>query len=187
MTTEAFDGTLTEGTLDGSDSDTTQSPEASPEVDQVALARKRQAGAEAARQEAARQLKIAQERLAKYEAQERTVDQQKASDIATLQERLAAAEAKAAQAEEKANARVLDVKYPNARAKLPELTDEVRLAEFEALLAPDVEGTPPAPQNPNQTNRAASVPKAPEAAVQESFEDMVARLNASPVPEELFR
>lgn len=187
MTTEAFDGTLIEGTDEGDGSDGTQSPTPSPEVDQVALARKRQAGAEAARQEAARQLKIAQERLAKYEEQERTVDQQKAADIATLQERLAAAEAKAAQAEAKANERILDVKYPNARAKLPELTDEVRLAEFEALLGPDSEGTPPAPQNPNQTNRAASTPKAQEAATSESFDDMIARLSAGPVPEELFR
>lgn len=187
MTMEAFDGTLAEGTLDGDGSEGTQSPAASPEVDQVALARKRQAGAEAARQEAARQLKIAQERLANYEAQERTVDQQKAADIATLQERLAAAEAKAAQAEDKANARILDVKYPNARAKLPELTDEVRLAEFEALLGPDVDVSPPKPQNPNQINRAASTPKAGEAAAQESFDDMVARLSASPLPEELFR
>jgi hypothetical protein len=186
MTTEAFDGTLTEGTLNGEDSETTPTPTASPEVDQVALARKRQAGAEAARQEAARQLAEAKARLAKYEEAERTVDQQKAADIATLQERLAAAESKAAQAEEKANARILDVKYPNARAKLPELVDEIRLAEFEAMLAPDVEVAPPAPQNPNQTNRAASTPKAGEVAAEESFDDMVARLKMSPV-EELFR
>lgn len=186
MTTEALDGTPTEGTLEGAGSEGTQSTTASPEVDQVALARKRQAGAEAARQEAARQLKDAQERLAKYEAQERTVDQQKAADIATLQERLAAAEAKAAQAEDRANARILDVKYPNARAKLPELVDEVRLAEFEALLAPDAEVIPPAPQNPNQINRAATG-ASPAAATEESFDDMVARLKMDTGNVELFR
>lgn len=185
MTTEALDGTLTEGTLEGDGSTGTQNPAASTEVDQVALARKRQAGAEAARQEAARQLAEAQKRLAEYEAKDRTADQQKAADIATLQERLAAAEAKAAQAEDKAQARILDVKYPHARAKLPELVDEVRLAEFEALLAPDVEVIPPAPQNPNQTNRAAAGAN-PAVAAQETFEDMVARLKASPIPEGLY-
>jgi succinate dehydrogenase/fumarate reductase flavoprotein subunit len=183
MTAEVFDGTPAEGTLEGTDSFGTQDQTASPEVDQVALARKRQAGAEAARQEAARQLKEAKERLAKYEAAERSEDQQKAADIATLQERLAAAEAKAAQAEEKAAARILDVKYPNARKELPEVTDEVRLAKFETLLSDD-DYTPPPVQKPNEQNRAvAGTPQSrPEA--EETFDDMVARFKASPLPEE---
>jgi hypothetical protein len=64
---------------------------------------------------------------------------------------LEAAERRAAEADAKAEARILDVKYPNARAKLPEITDEVRLAEFEALFARDSRRgvEPPAPQNPN--------------------------------------
>jgi hypothetical protein len=169
------DGTTTETTLTGEGTDESPDQTASPEVDPIALARKRQAGAEAARQEAARQLKVAQTRLAEFEAKDRDVDQQKAADIATLQERLAAAEAKAEQAEAKAEARILDVKYPNARQKLPEIMDEVRLAEFEAMFAePDV--TPSAPQNPNESNRIASGDATDRKPVEETSDDILARL-----------
>jgi hypothetical protein len=127
-------------------------------------------------------LKEVQTRLAQYESKDRDADQQKAADIATLQERLAAAEARAAEADAKAEARILDVKYPNARAKLPEITDAVRLAEFEALFAED--DTPSrTPQNPNETSHVArgATPAAP---AEETFDDIVARLKASPLPEE---
>jgi len=170
------DDTTIEGTPEGEGSDTTPTQTASVEVDPIVLARKRQAGAEAARQEAARQLAAAQKRLAEYEAKDRDTDQQKAADIATLQERLAAAEAKAEQAEAKAQARILDIKYPNARAKLPEITDEVRLAEFEALFAEPADVTPPAPQNPNESNRIASGDATARKPAEETSEDILARL-----------
>lgn len=174
--TEQNDGATSDGSVD--DQGTIESPDQKPttEPDPLTLARKRQAGAEAARQEAARQLAEAQARLAEYEAKDRTADQNKAADIATLTEKLAAAEKRAAEADAKAEARILDIKYPNARAKLPEITDEVRLAEFEALFAEgpgDVE--PPAPQNPNQTNHAASG-NPPAKPAEKSSSDLLADL-----------
>src|SRR4051812_23945646 len=133
--TEPNDTATGDTTQEGEGSTGTPDQTASKAQDPLELARKRQAGAEAARQEAARQLTEANRRLAEYEAKDRTADQTKAADMATLQERLAAAEARAAEADAKAEARILDVKYPNARKQLPEITDEVRLAYFEALVA----------------------------------------------------
>lgn len=152
-----------------------------PEQDPIALMRKRQAGAEAARQEAARQLVEVQAKLEKYESADRTADQNKAADIATLQAKLEFAEKRAAEADVRAEARVLDVKYPNARKQLPEITDEVRLAYFEQVLGGDDEIVPP-PQNPNESNRVASgdpgsKPKA------ESSEDILARLKGMGKPD----
>ena len=177
--TDQNDGTTSEGSAD--DTGTEGSPEQKPttEQDPVALARKRQAGAEAARQEATRQLAEAQAKLAKYEAADRDADQTKAADIATLQAKLEAAEKRAADADATAHAKILDIKFPNARAKLPEITDEVRLAEFEALFAETtVEGEPPAPQNPNASNRAASGSAVGTKPAEETSEDIKARLKA---------
>jgi hypothetical protein len=181
--TEVIDGATSDETAGAEGTEGSPESKPSTEQDPLALARKRQAGAEAARQEAARQLKEAQDRLAEYEAKERTADQNKAADIATLTEKLAAAEKAKADAEAKADARILDIKYPNARAKLPEITDEVRLAEFEALFAEGTEGTePPAPQNPNQTNRAASGDATSTKPAEESSADILARLKAMGKP-----
>ena len=176
--TETADGTTIEAS---SEAEGTESPEpkTTPEVDPLALARKRQAGAEAARQEAARQLKDSNARLAEYEKKDQTADQTKAADIATLQARLDAAEKRAAEAEVNANARILDAKYPAARAQLPEVTDEVRLSYFEALLAETPEGKePPAPQNPNESNRVASGDPTGTQAKEETSEDIKARLKS---------
>jgi hypothetical protein len=162
------------------------SPEqtATTQPDPLTLARKRQAGAEAARQEAARQLSETQKRLEAYEAKERTEDQTKAADMATLTARLEAAEKRAAEAESNANAKILDVKFPNARARLPEITDEVRLAEFEAMFA-EVPGDaePPAPQNPNESNRAASGDATKGKPKEESSEDLLAKLKTMGRPD----
>jgi len=175
--TDLIDGATNATSPEGEGSTETPDPTATPAVDQLALARKRQAGAEAARQEAARQLTDAQAKLAKYEAADRDADQTKAADIATLQARLEAAEKRASQAEVTANGKILDVKYPNARAQLPEITDEVRLAYFEAMFAETpVEGEPPTPQNPNASNRAASGSAVGTTVKPDTSEDIKARL-----------
>lgn len=105
--------------------------------------RKRQAGADAARAAAERKAKELEAELAKYREIEQKKQQAELSAEARLQAKLEEAERRAAEAEARAEARILDARFPNARAKLPEVTDEVRLAEFEALLRePDAE--PPA-------------------------------------------
>jgi multidrug efflux pump subunit AcrA (membrane-fusion protein) len=182
--TEVIDSTT--GVESAEAEGTEGSPEQKPTTaqDPLALARKRQAGAEAARQEAARQLSEAQAKLAKYESAERTADQQKAADIATLQAKLEAAEKRAADADSIANQKILDVKFPNARARLPEITDEVRLAEFEALFAEVPEDPePPAPQNPNASNRAASGDATASQPKEETSQDILARLKAMGKPD----
>jgi len=177
--TETADGTTIEASAAPEGSEGTPEAQPPPEVDPLALARKRQAGAEAARQEAARQLKEANARLAEYEKKDQTADQTKAADLATLQARLDAAEKRAAEAEVNATARILDAKYPNARAQLPEVTDEVRLSYFEALLAETPEGKePPTPQNPNETNRTARADTTGTQPKEETSEDIKARLKA---------
>jgi hypothetical protein len=182
--TDTADGTTAEASSEVEGSEGTPEQKTTPEQDPLALARKRQAGAEAARQEAARQLTAANARLAEYEAKDRTADQSKAADLATLQERLDAAEKRATQAEANAQSKILDVKYPNARAQLPEITDEVRLAYFEQMFAETPEGTePPAPQNPNASNRAASGDATNRQPVEEKSEDILARLKAMGKPD----
>lgn len=168
------DGSTTpegEGTPDTESPDTT----GSQAPDELALARKRQAGAEAARQQAQKERDAALKELEAYRAKERTASDQDLADNAKLKERLEAAERRAAEAEAKAEGRILDIKYPKARAELPEITDEVRLAKLEALLSDDDEATPPPPQNPNANNKtsgaaATTQPKA------ETSEDIAARL-----------
>lgn len=183
--TDTNDGTTTETTPEGEGSETTPDQKGSAAEDPVALARKRQAGAEAARQQAEKELKEARKRIEEFEAATRTSADKDLADNAKLQERLAAAERRAEQAEQKAQARILDTLYPNARKELPEVTDEVRLAKFEALLREDdspAGGEPPAPQRPNETNRTASSDTAP-AAKEESSEDILARLKAMGMPQ----
>lgn len=176
--TDLIDGEVAEESSEAEGSEGTPEQKTTAQTDPLVLARKRQAGAEAARQEAARQLAEAQAKLEKYEAANRDADQTKAADIATLQAKLEAAEKKAADAEAVAEGRILDIKYPNARAKLPEITDEVRLAEFEALFAEDTGREPPEPQNPNASNRAASGDATATKKAEETSEDIKARLKA---------
>lgn len=115
----------------------------------VASARKRQAGAEAARQAAEAKYAAAEKELEAFRAQHRTAEQKDLSELARLQEQLKSAEARAAEAEAKAEARILDAKYPNARKELPEITDEVRLAKIEAMLADPGDPDPPTPRGVN--------------------------------------
>lgn len=184
MTETAIDGATSTESPAGEGSTETPDPKATTEQDPLALARKRQAGAEAARQEAARQLAEANKELETYRSKDRDADQTKAADIATLQAKLDAAEKRAAEADSNANGKILDIKYPNARAKLPEISDEVRLAEFEALFAEVPEGKePPAPQNPNASNRAASGDATAKPDAGESSQDILARLKAMGKPD----
>jgi HEPN domain-containing protein len=137
------------------DKGSTQTPDknASDDADAIALARKRQAGAEAARQQAEKQLKDALAKVADYESKTQTTDQQELASVARLQAKLEEAEKRAADAEAKADARILDAKYPNARKELPEVIDEIRLAKFEAMLREDepVENERPIGNNPSRT------------------------------------
>lgn len=173
------DGTTQQGSPDGSASPAgTQDPNGTPGEDPIALARKRQAGAEAARQQAEKEAKELRAKLEQYEAANRTAADKDLADNAKLQERLAAAERRAEEAERKAEGRILDVKYPNARKELPEITDEVRLAKLEALLSDDGVKEPPTPQNPNESNRAAAGDATAQSPKPETSEDIKARLKA---------
>jgi hypothetical protein len=153
--------------------------------DPIALARKRQAGAEAARQEAEKQRDAALKELEKFQSAQRSEADKELADMAKLRERLDQAEKRAAEAELKAEARVLDARFPKARAELPEVTDEVRLAKFEAILADDAsadEKDPPKPQNPNESNRSASGDATAAAPKPETSEDIKARLKQMGMP-----
>lgn len=167
-----------EGTPDTGSPD----PKGTQQEDPIALARKRQAGAEAARQKAEEARDAALKELEAFRSKERTASEADLADNAKLRDRLEAAERRAAEAEAKAEGRILDIKYPKARAELPEITDEVRLAKLEALLSDD-EVTPPPPQNPNHTNRAASGDATAQKPKEETSDDIKARLKAMGKPE----
>jgi len=177
------DGTALEGSPEETGTEASPDQTGTPAVDPIALARKRQAGAEAARQKAEEARDKALTELEAYRSKERSAEDQTLSDIAKLQERLATAERQAEEAESRAQARILDALYPNARKELPEVTDEVRLAKFEALLAdPDVvDKTPPPPQNPNESNRVASGDPTSKPKP-ETSDDILARLRAMGSP-----
>jgi len=175
------DGTALEGSPDVTGTETSPDQTGTPTVDPIALARKRQAGAEAARQKAEEERNGALKELEAYRSKERSAEDVNLADNAKLQEKLALAERRAEEAEAKAQARILDVLYPAARKELPEVTDEVRLAKFEALLS-DTDIVPSQPQNPNESNRVASgdptyKPK------EESSKDIEARLKAMGRPD----
>ena len=115
----------------------------------IASYRKRQAGAEAARQVAEKKFADAETELKAYRAKDQTASEKDLTELATLQANLKVAEQRAAEAEAKADARILDAKYPAARKELPEVTDEVRLAKFEAMLKEDEVVEPPTPRSNN--------------------------------------
>ena len=184
MTFAATDGTVTDTSAEETGSETTPDQKPTEQVDQIALARKRQAGAEAARQKAEEERNNALRELEAYRAKERSAEDQNLADNAKLQERLTAAERRAEEAEVKAQGRILDALYPNARKELPEVTDEVRLAKFEALLSDtgSEEREPPPPQNPNESNRTASADTTRQPK-EESSADILARLKAMGKPD----
>lgn len=182
--TTATDDTTATTSPEGEGSEGTPSTTATPEQDPVLLARKRQAGAEAARQKAEEQNAALLKELEAYRSKDRSAEDQNLADNAKLQERLARETARADEAEAKAQGRILDALYPNARRELPEVTDEVRLAKFEAMLRDDPAEakTPPAPQNPNETNRSSSGNPAGTQPKEETSADILARLKAMGTP-----
>lgn len=145
---DALDDTTT--TPEGEGSATTPDSTVSNADDQIASYRRRQAGAEAARQVAEAKAKELETELAKYRSAAQTESEKDLSELAATKARLEAAERTAAEAEKKAEARILDARFPNARKELPEVTDEVRLAKFEALLAEE-EDASPTPLRHNET------------------------------------
>jgi hypothetical protein len=175
---DANDKTETTPEDEGSDESQTPDPKVST-PDELSLARKRQAGAEAARQAAEAKAAEYERELAKYRQAAQTDEQKDLSEVARLQANLEAAERRAAEAEAKADARILDSRFPQAREKFPEITDEVRLAELQAFYAEEVEDTePPAPLRHNEAkDQGKPATKAP------TLEEIEARVLASPVPE----
>lgn len=132
--TEQVAEPIAETTPEDEATDQVAEPKGLDNADEIANLRKRQAGADAARAVAERELAEARKQLAAYQAKEREAQDAGLSETAKLQARVEAAERRAAEAEKAAEARVLDKLYPNARKELPEVTDEVRLAKFEAML-----------------------------------------------------
>jgi hypothetical protein len=129
----------------------TPKPEAlTPEQKQVEAYRKRQAGSDAARAVAESQLAAQNAELEAFRAASRTAAEKDLTAQGALEARAVAAEKRATEAEAKATGRVLDARFPNARKELPEITDEVRLAKYEALLSDEeVVTTKPTPRGNN--------------------------------------
>lgn len=164
---------MTDDATQTDESQTSEGTEGSPEANgtdaaaQIASARKRQAGAEAARQAAEAKAADALKRLADYETANRSAEDNATADVATLREQLRVAEENSAKADARVEAARLDAKYPNARKELPEVADEVRLAKFEAMLAED---EPPTPRVNNGTRPSTTSQK------EETSADIKARL-----------
>jgi hypothetical protein len=144
------------------------------EPDPIALARKRQAGADAARLIAEAKAADYEKELAKYRAAAQTDAEKDLTELAKQTARAEAAEKAAADAETKATAKVLDKLYPKARAEFPEVADEAKLAKLEVILADDEE-TPPTPRGVNAPNGAAT---AGAGAKPLTIKDMEARILA---------
>ena len=131
------------------------------EADAADTWRKRQAGADAARAVAERERDDLRKQLSAYQAKEREAQDAGLSETAKLQARVEAAERRAAEAVQAADAKVLDKMYPNARKELPELTDEVRLAKFEAMLRADPAEDTDTPRAMRAPKSAATAPSTP--------------------------
>jgi hypothetical protein len=115
--------------------------------------------------------------LLKYRSAAQTDAEKEAGELATLRERLAAAERVAQEAEAKAFAKILDAKYPSARKELPEVTDEARLAKFEAMLAEE-DFEAPTPQRHNESRSGEQIKKEKEP----TASDVKAKLLSLPSP-----
>ena len=174
-------GTTPEGEDGSADAgQATQAPKGLTPEDQIASYRKRQAGVEAARQAAEARAAAAEAEAAKYRGLVQTEEQKGLSELEALKATLAAEKRRADEAEERATARVLDAKFPNARKELPEVTDEVKLARFEAMLADanPTEVEPPTPLRHNEGKPTASAPTKPK-----TLQEMEAEVLAAPLPE----
>ncbi len=156
----------------------TQTTTGSGQDDLIASARKRQAGAEAARQAAEAKALQYEKELAKYREAAQTEEQKGLSELAATKARLDEAERRATEAEAKAEARILDTRFPNARKELPDLTDEVKLAKFEAMLADDDTVPTPTAHNESRSSSTAGKQAKPETAA-----EIAARLERMPMPD----
>lgn len=121
---------------------------------ELELARRRQAGAERARQEAERALKEANDRIAALSAG-KPADQLPVDMKAILKqakdELKAEFEAEYSKKTAEAEGRALDARFPLARAKFPEVTDTVKLAELEVLFGEPAETPKPVGNNQQRT------------------------------------
>lgn len=167
-----------EATQADDDSSGTQSQGGSDSAAEIASYRKRQAGAEAARQVAEGKAKELEQRLAKYEAATQTAAEKDLSELAATKARLEAAERRAQEAEVKAEARILDAKYPNARKEFPEIADEARLAKYEVIFGEDDADDLPTPLKHQESRSASAAPKQKEL----TADDVKAQLLSMPVP-----
>ena len=176
---EQVTGTIADTTPDEDATEQVADSKGLTEADAADTWRKRQAGADAARAVAEKERDDLRKQLAAYQAKEREAQDAGLSETAKLQARVEAAERKAAEAEQAANAKVLDKLYPTARAEFPEVTDEVRLAKLEAMLAG---GTP---TEETDTPRAMRAPKSASQGAKpnsKSVKDLEAELAAMPNP-----
>ncbi len=147
--TDAIDKTGTSPDAEGTPEEGSPEQKDTDYAALVASARKRQAGAEAARQLAEKNLADAMKELGTYKSAVQTASEKDMTELATLKAHLAQAEERAAQAEAKAEARILDARFPNARKEFTEITDEVKLAKLEAMLADPGDPEPPTPRGVN--------------------------------------
>jgi hypothetical protein len=175
--------TSTETNVSGTDA--TNAPEGTGQADasntlsEVELARRRQAGAEKARAEAAEQLAQANAELERLRSskpgENSAVDVEKAIKAA-----LDAQEAKWNERlkteTSKVQAAALDAKFPAARARFPEVTDSVKLAELEGLFGETTE--PPTPVG-NNAAKTASAPVDIESMSQEDLRAYIESLDPS--------
>lgn len=157
-------------------------PETAPATtppDDLASMRKRQAGSEAARRKAEEKAAALQKELDALRASQPAGPADGNSEVDWLKGELAKAQEAAKSADQKAEARILDAKYPNARKELPEVTDEVRLAKFEAMLADEEVASTPAPATHNESRTTAATALPPE----ETYEEVKARFLAQGLPD----
>ncbi len=115
-------------------------------------ARKRQAGAEKARQEAIRERDELKARLDALEAAKPPSRKADENDDAEGRIRAAeqAADERVRRAEAKATADILNSKFPAARAKFPEITDTAKLAELEVMFGETSELPTPIGNSPTR-------------------------------------
>lgn len=154
--------TTPEGVVDGSSTeDPTAAPASTPS--ELELARRRQAGAEKARQEAEKQrdeaVRLAESLKAGIPADQQPVDM-KALLKQAKDELKAEFEAEYSKKAETLTAQALDARFPAARAKFPSVTDAVQLAELEAVFGEAAD--PPTPVGNNQARGAGTGAKNPE-------------------------
>ena len=161
------------------------SASAEPEKDAATLAaealaseRRRHAGEAAAHKAEKERADALAAKLSEYEKKDRSAKDQELSDVASLRQALE--DERRARAEEKANAykQVLDVKFPISRAKFPGITDEVQLAELEAILRVDAVETPGEPPTPRSTNPSRAASPANPAPAEKSSKELLADMKA---------